>query len=140
MVRVQRKSSSWQAPRPESGAESRAQRRSQRGIHSRQVCALCAAPRLGRASPTLTDIAVAMRPIIRDAALVVSGVLLSGILSWLREVRRRSLANAVPTKVIQVVGDKVEEVVAAAGAASVLRVRQQGRQRSAQHQQMRWET
>ena len=35
-----------------------------------------------------------MRPIVRDAALVVSGVLLSGIISWLRDVRRRRLANA----------------------------------------------
>ena len=46
-----------------------------------------------------------MRPIVRDAALVVSGVLLSGIISWLRDARRRRLANAAPTKVIQVVGD-----------------------------------
>jgi sugar/nucleoside kinase (ribokinase family) len=53
-----------------------------------------------------------MRPIVRDAALVVSGVLLSGIISWLREVRRRRLANAVPTKVIQVVGDIYLDMIA----------------------------
>ena len=53
-----------------------------------------------------------MRPIVRDAALVVSGVLLSGIVSWLREVRRRRLANAAPTKVIQVVGDIYLDMIA----------------------------